>query len=212
MSNESNKNVIWTVAIGIIVLLAIGAMYVSNNAQIKEVKDLAKESNDKVDSAVANVNSAVTALQNTPQATVNVPTAKEIAAEIDLPDTDYSVRADKKSLAISLASDEFNTRDFKSELVTELNSELELSYPNKLVRSDISSVSIRDTETSVSWYGTTANVDFVIKVVFDYYGDDETAKVRVHCHATDLDYDNDYEDADVTCSLPVNPVISTSLD
>jgi len=124
-----------------------------------------------------------------------VPTAEEIVAQIDIdmPDTILSVRDEKKVLAEELALEEMDTRDFKTELADFLEGYSEVEDIN---RHDIEKYDVKDVDVTIR--GENAIVEVEFKVDFENFGDEsETARVIAYFTVTDLDRDDDYEDAEI---------------
>ena len=137
--------------------------------------------------------------------TPTYPTAAEIAALIvvevpDMPDTTPSIRDEKKTEAEQLATEELNDRDFKEYLAGYLNSNCD---GTDIDRHDITDVDVRDKEYSgfSSFIGdSTGTIEFELKVYYNNFGDDdeqETARVTVEFDVEGLDFDDDFEDAEV---------------
>lgn len=199
MVQASQTPVIWTIIIATIVL-AIGGLFVYQ--AIPTADEVAKQidvpTTTEIQSMIDNV---------------DVPTAEEIAALVDIPeaeDTMYSVVEEKRNLAIELAEDEMNTRDFKDYLADEING----AYTLDISRSDIETIEVRDIDTDDNeWYAFSefADVDFIVKVTFDETGDKEWTKVHVYCDIEGLDWVDDYEDADVT-DCHIGQFTTNSLD
>lgn len=126
-------------------------------------------------------------------ANVDIPTASEIAAEIDMPDTILSVRDEKKAVAEDIATDELDDRDVRELIVHYIDSYCD---DTDLERRDITSIDVKDVE--VDTYGHNAVVTIELKVYFNNFGDEpESARVEMRFVVTDLDRDDDYEDAEV---------------
>lgn len=128
----------------------------------------------------------------------DIPTASEIADAIvveipNMPDTFYSVHDEKESIAVDLAIAELDERDVRSDIVDAINRECDLSIERK----DISD--IRTDIEDIRGFGERATIDLELKVYFDDGFDDaETARIDVTMWISDLDRDDDYEDAEVT--------------
>ncbi len=138
-----------------------------------------------------------------------VPTAEEIAAAIVVPEvvvpevvTHLSVRAEKIEVAKDLIVDEMNDRDFKedvSELLTDECDDIDIE------RRDINDIKIK--EVNYEWFNENmpvwdedGTIVYELKIYFDNDGDeDEAGKalIEANFYITDLDYDDDYEDAEV---------------
>ncbi|MHA1868737.1 MAG: hypothetical protein ACTSXD_11895 [Candidatus Heimdallarchaeaceae archaeon] len=144
---------------------------------------------------------------------VNVPTAQEIAGAVVIPTMQGNLSLDNdkidaiyneifkddtaESKAESLALDEMDTKDFKKALVNEL---LEYGAVKNIDYKDINRYSIRDTDVTLK-NNNKADVDVEFKVYFNNFGDEEderVARVEVTFKVSDLDEDEDFEDAEVT--------------
>jgi len=126
-----------------------------------------------------------------------VPTAEEIANAIETPDTWYSVKDYKKSLAEELATDELSDRDFKDDLADYISSGCDGT--EDIDRHDITKISVRDVDVDVN-FGGDALVTLELKVYYDNFGDSdetESSRVEVTFDISNLDRDDDYEDAEV---------------
>jgi len=135
---------------------------------------------------------------------ITLPTSEEIADLVDVPepsDTAFSVKEEKEELAEQLALDELEDEDFKEWLVDEL---LETDEIEDIDEDDITKIDIRDLEvTHLALFPNdeTAIVEIKAKVYFNNYGDDdenEVVRVYFEFEVEDLDFDEDYEDAEVT--------------
>ena len=138
---------------------------------------------------------------------VTIPTAEEISNAIVIPDypeipeskdTTVSIRDDKDDLAEELATDELDTKDFKRELVDQMNTHPDINIEDY---KDIETIVVKDVD--VNGLGDTRFVKFELKVSYFNDGDDdeddlEKSKVEVTLRVTDLDRDDDYEDAEVS--------------
>ena len=141
---------------------------------------------------------------------VTIPTAEEISNAIVIPDypeipeskdTTVSIRDDKDDLAEELATDELDTKDFKRELVDQMNTHPDINIEDY---KDIETIVVKDVD--VNGLGDTRFVKFELKVSYFNDGDDdeddlEKSKVEVTLRVTDLDRDDDYEDAEVDNSI-----------
>lgn len=144
-----------------------------------------------------------------------VPTADEIAAKVVVPaaynDTALVNKVDalsnevstddEETVALNLVLDELKTKDFKRELRSFLNAELNASGSTSTVEDykDVVSVVVKDSDVVVS--GTDASVELELKVGYFLDGDDdesdkEYAKVTVELSVSDLDSDDKYVDAE----------------
>jgi len=138
---------------------------------------------------------------------VTIPTAEEISNAIVIPDypeipeskdTTVSISDEKKALAEELATDELDTKDFKRELVDQMNTHPDINIEDY---KDIETIVVKDVD--VNGLGDTRFVKFELKVSYFNDGDDdeddlEKSKVEVTLRVTDLDRDDDYEDAEVS--------------
>jgi hypothetical protein len=133
------------------------------------------------------------------------PTAQEIADLIKVPDskeTHLSVRSEKIKIAEDLIEEEMQDRDFKEDVAELLTDECD---DIDVERRDITDMKIK--ETDYSWFSENwpvndedGTVIHEIKIYFDNDGDsDEAGKALIEAsfYVTDLDYDDDYEDAEV---------------
>ena len=175
--------VITTMIVCTLVVLLLGFYAVS---QIPEVPDIEVPTTAEIQNIV---NDAVNS--------VDVPTATEIAAQLDIPDTKYSVEEEEKTLAEELAVDEFTDRDFKEDLADYINGNCDVT---DIDRHDITRISVRDVDVRLHRHGDGATVEFELKVFYDNFGDNEepeSARVVVEFDIDNLDRDDDYEDAEV---------------
>lgn len=143
---------------------------------------------------------------------VNTPTASEIAAAIIIPTMsgNLSIDNDKidaiydeilrddnaEEIAEQLALDEIDTKDFEKDLVSFLETEIDII--EDIDYKDIVEIVIKDIDTVV--IGDKATVEIEFKVYVANYGDkdeEERARVSVVFDIVDLDEDDDYEDAEV---------------
>jgi len=196
MAQENNKVIVWVAVVGVVLaLILIGGLMVVNS-NVKDAQAKADAAKASADEAKAGVNNAVNALSNIPAATINVPTAEEIAAAIDMPETEVTVEDSKISLTKSLAIDELLTKDWKKTFASKIN---DYTDAEGIKWSDVKDVSIRDSDVHLYSYSSQhATVDFVVKVIFDDFGDDESIKAKVRCYVSGLDRYDNYEDAEVT--------------
>lgn len=137
-----------------------------------------------------------------------VPTAAEIAALINVPkvDTFFSVHDEKEAMAIELAFDEMDERDFRADLADSISDECDST---NFDRQDITSLSIRDADLN-----SRGRLNLELKVYFDNFGDTEEpeyARVDVQFTVEDLDWSDDFEDAEVT-GWTIEEVTSCSSD
>jgi hypothetical protein len=196
MAQESNKSVIWTVVVGVVLALILLGGFAMVNSNVKDANDKADAAVTAANGAKASVDNAVNAIANLPAASINVPTAAEIAAEIDMPETEITVEDSKISLTKELAIEELLTKDWKKTFASKVN---QYTEAEGIKWSDIRDVSIRDTDVTLYSYNSQhAAVDFVVKVIFDDFGDDESMKAEVRCYVSGLDRYDNYEDAEVT--------------
>jgi len=194
--NANQMPVIWTVIICTALLAIAGFL------AIGYVADTVKESVPEIPDFPSEEAIAAQVL-----ASVDIPTAAEIAALIDVPDTHLSVRDYKKQLAEELATDELSDRDVREEITDALND----CHDTDVERKDITSVIVKDVDVDGA-FGTTARVLLEVKVYFDNYGDEaESARVEIEFVVKDLDRDDDYEDAEVT-DFEVGNVYSCSTE
>ena len=135
------------------------------------------------------------------------PSAEEIASAIVIPAADLS-KLDEvhneifeedavEEIALNLALDELDSRDFKEELAEFL--EDEIVEVDGIDYTDIESFSIRDSDVDVE--GEDAEVYVEFKVYVSNYGDEdeeERARLSVYFEIEDLDEDESYEDAEVS--------------
>jgi hypothetical protein len=154
---------------------------------------------------------------------VVVPTADEIAAKVKVTsvttdaynDTALVAKVDKLSnevlkddlkeaKALELFNEELSSKDFKKELVSFLNAELNASGDSSTVEDykDIESVVVTDGADDVVVSGDSATVTLTLKVKYLLDGDTdsedvEAAKVKVELSVDDLDEDEEYVDAEV---------------
>jgi len=101
-----------------------------------------------------------------------------------------------KQKAEELAIDELNTKDFKKDLADFLESEIE--EIEDIDYKDIVEISVRDVDSVVS--NDEAEVTIEFKAYVNNYGDEdeeEKARVEVTFYVSDLDPDEDFEDAEV---------------
>ena len=183
---QANQNgVIWTVVIATILLLVAGAFFVPYvvKKNVPTVPDV--PSADEIANAVL--------------ANVDVPTAEEIAALVDIPeasDTLYSVMDDKEDVAEELARDELNNNGFKSDLADYLSAnDCDGDCSLDLQKKDIKSIEVIDVD--FNGIGNAREVVFTTRVTVDDDGDEETVKVEIAMWVTDLVRNDDYEDAQV---------------
>ena len=140
------------------------------------------------------------------------PTTEELAALIPAqikPDTFYSVRDEKQTEADRLATDEFDERDFRDDLAERISDSCD---GTDIDRNDITSISIRESDYRTMF--DTVRVTYELKVYFDNFGDDEEtewARVEVEVRVTDLDWDDDFEDAEVD-EVTIQDVLRCSTD
>ena len=197
MPTPSQTPVLWSIFIVGIVLLAAGFFAVTaiKNA-IPEVPEIVIPEVPTAEEVSALVLAGVT-----------IPTAAEIAAEIDVPDTILSVRDEKEVIAEDLATDELDDRDVRDLIVDELNE----CDDTDVERKDITSIDVKDSD--VRTRGDHATVVLELKVYFDNYGDEaESARVDLEFDVEDLDRDDDYEDAEVVDFSVDKSVYSCSTD
>jgi hypothetical protein len=197
MQKETNV-VVWTVVVGVILAcILLGGFYVING-KVNDASAKVGAIDTKVNTAVTDLKTAATNLANTPASNVNVdvPTAKEIAAEIDMPDTVYSIRDKRKAIATDLAQDELDERDFRDDLADYISNNCGSVDIDRL---DITDIKVRETDYQGGYF-TTITVTYELKVYFDNFGDEDEAewsRVEVDFVVTNLDYDDDFEDAEV---------------
>ena len=123
----------------------------------------------------------------------------------------YSGRVEeqKKAVAEDIATNDLDDRDFLEDLAEYIEDETDAF---NIEREDITDISVRDVDVDVS--GDSADVEFEAKVYFNNFGDeDEGEWVRVIfvIEIVDLDYDDDYEDAEVD-NYSFEEVLRTSFD
>jgi len=186
----------WVIAAFVVVGFITGGLYISGiNSKVNDIKvPTASE-------IAANV-----VIPQAPSApAVVVPTAEEIANAINVPETTYSVRDKKISIAEGLATEELMT--MKYELANAIN-----LPADDVTKGDIQSISVKSIDTDLFWgsHATSGNVDFIVKVYYNYLGDSEWSKLDVTCFVNGLDRDDHYKDADVT-HCTVGPVITSSI-
>ena len=178
---SSQKPVIWTVIIATVVLL-LGAYMMSNSVK--------------------------NAMPETP----DVPTAAEVAALVVIPETvipeQYvtgpQVTDTKKEVAYQLALDEMDDDDFREAVMDEINSDIgngyryiddedDMVFVVKDLDEDETEVDLRGSE------GARVTLEFVVYFLEDGENDEcGKARMQVQFRVSDLDRDNDYEDAEVT--------------
>ena len=134
---------------------------------------------------------------------VDIPTAQDIADKIDIPeakDTFLGVKSEKKVIAEELALDELNDDDLIEKLAGILSSKCgDIDIEDE----DITNIKVLDTDFSVfniNHNDKTGTTLLELKVYFDNDGDDEeqgTAKVLIKFYIVNLDYNDNYEDAEV---------------
>ncbi len=207
--NQNNTPVIWTsIIVGVVLLLGMAWMTNSINGSIEDTTIDAPTSEG---------------IANAVLAQITVPTAADIVALIDIPeqgDTYYSVDEKIDNEAVRLATEELDTKDFKRDLMNKLNtceyhtlgnkwrplycedSQSDADEPNVDDYKDIESITIKDADvTGFPVIGGTRYVEFELKVTYLNDGDDDDlqkARVFVKMKVTDLDYDDDFEDAEVS--------------
>lgn len=134
---------------------------------------------------------------------VDIPTAQDIADKIDIPeakDTFLGVKSEKKVIAEELALDELNDDDLIEKLAGILSSKCgDIDIEDE----DITNIKVLDTDFSgfnINHNDKTGTTLLELKVYFDNDGDDEeqgTAKVLIKFYIVNLDYNDNYEDAEV---------------
>ena len=183
----------WILLVGVIatLVLAYGAYDKANNIVIPDAP------------------SAET-IAGTILAGIDIPTAAEIAEliDIDTPDTFLSVRDEKKSIGEDLATDELTDRDVREAIADRLNANCD---DTDIDRKDITSIDVKDVDATV--WGTNGYVDMELKVYFDNYGDEaESARVDIRFNLSDLDRDDDYEDAEAEFATILGNAYSCSTE
>lgn len=106
----------------------------------------------------------------------------------------------KESYAKELVYDEVQSRDFAKEMRLFLNDELNASGNSDVVEDykDVFDIVVKDSDWTVS--GTDASVELELKVYFYLDGDEDAsnyALVYASLSVSDLEEDDDYEDAEV---------------
>ena len=126
---------------------------------------------------------------------IAIPTAEEIAAEVNLPempDTKLSVKETKKDIASELAYEQLSERDVKKAIVEAIGNECDNT---DVEYKEITSIVVKDVDVDI--HGEDAVVELEIKVYFENYGDEsESARLNIVFDVTDLDRDEDYEEAE----------------
>lgn len=185
-----NGNIIVTIIVCSAILLIAG---IAGYVNIKDTIPVVPDVQAIVDTAVAGIVIPV------------VPTAEEVAALINIPkqgDTFLGVRTEKQEIAEELALEEMTDDDFIEDLAEELTSSC---GDIDIEEEDIYDIRVVDTEFSgfSSYEPTTdldGNVELELKVYFYNDGDDdedEKAKIKVVFNVVDLEYDENYDDAEV---------------
>lgn len=182
--------IVWTVIICTVLLAIVGffaASYVAN--QIPEAQEIVMPTSGEIAALVL--------------ANVDIPTATEIAAEIDTPDTFYSVMDDKESVAEGLATEHLNDDDFREKLAkflrtNDCDGDCNIGNINE---NDIESIRVVG-DVDVNGYGAEREVTIMARVIFEEDNEEEEVKVEIVMTVTDLDREDDYEDAEVQDNGP----------
>ncbi len=183
----NQTTVIWTVVIAAAIMLVVGFWGVSSinkNLQLATAELPTEE-------GIANAVLAGVVIPT-------VPTAAEIAALIQVPEanpTDWSVEGALEAESENLIREEMDDNDFKEELAKLLD----LHPGIDIDEHDIGEYDFRDFDHDVDVDGESNTVKVEFKVDFENYGDEtETARVIVWFSLTELDFSDDFEDAEIS--------------
>ncbi len=179
MPTPSQKPVIWTIVIATIIIL------IANLASTGYLGNIISQNTEAIEGLNVSVSTS--------------DIVKGVVAGIVLPetpDTFYSVSDYKDSLAEELATAELSDDDFKEMLMDAMNDDSEINIEDE---DDITDIAVSDID--VSGAGSSRDVEFTLKVRYFNDGDDdeedlEKAKVKLTYEVTDLNRNDDYEDAE----------------
>lgn len=175
-----NEKSVWPAVLGVcaVVLLLVNTVAIFN---IGGTKDVVVPTADEIAAKVK---------VNVPASTNVVFNDTAINAKLDKITAEMFKDDAKEAKSIALVNDELDTKSFKQDvyaLLVDNNASIE-DYK------DIGSIVIKASDVSVS--GDSASVEYTLKVSYDSYGDDESAKIKVTFDVIGLDSDN-FEDAEV---------------
>ena len=184
--NTNQTPVIWTIVVATVLLLGLGFWAISgvNNA-VDEVKSQIPTSQQIVNEVISKV---------------DVPTAESIANLIEIPeqsDTTFSIKDEKEVMTEQLAREELEDDEFLEWLA----GQIDVLGGVEIDEDDITSIDVRDVEVEgIDLWPTdeTATAEFEARVYFNNYGDEEeSVRVTFDVYVEGLNYDDDYEDAEV---------------
>jgi hypothetical protein len=140
-----------------------------------------------------------------------IPTAAEVAVEVnklivipELPsvETHLGVRGEKILIAEDLVAEEMDDRDFKEDVADLLTDDCD---DVDIERRDITDIRIKEADylgfsSNMPTSDESGTILYELKIYFDNDGDEDEAEkalIEVRFYVTDLDYDDNYDDAEV---------------
>lgn len=198
MANDSK---VWPAALLLAAVLIIGLLIntavivntVKDNSQAKI--DLSKvATKTDLSSVESSLGSKIASIEDSMNQSVETDRLDEAVNQI-------LSTEDEKALALEIADEYLDSKDFKKALVEYLNDN-GIEDQNVESYKDIESIVIKDSDMTYMDFRNKATVEYELKVTYFNDGDDdeedvEKAKLSVTLNLEDLDEDEDFEDADV---------------